>query len=75
MTFRIFQIGIRGLPGNQNLPTEGASGHKEGQPISIFGSVIEKKKNYGRGFGTANLGISQRLAECRPSVKYVPPTK
>jgi len=73
MAIRIFQISIRGLPGNQNLPAEGASPRKEGSPISIFGSAIDKKKNYGRGGGTANLGISQRLAECRPSVKYVTP--
>jgi hypothetical protein len=70
----MFRLGIRSLPGNRNLPVEGASVHKEGAPISIFGSDVEKK-NYGRGFGTGQLGISTRLAECRPQVKYVPPTK
>jgi len=68
-----FRLSIRNLPGNRNLPAEGSSPRKEDSPISIFGSAIDKKKNYGRGGGTAILGISRRLAECQPSVKYVPP--
>jgi hypothetical protein len=75
MANSIFQISLRRLPGNQILPAEGATGHKEGEPISIFGSAYDKKKNGNRGLGTGHLGITDRLAECRKQVKYVPPTK
>lgn len=57
------------LPGNRNRQIPEGSGRKEGAPISIFGSAIEKKKPQRAGRGTGFLGISKRLAECHPSVK------
>lgn len=65
---RIFQTSSA----KTNAAPEGGSGRKESAASYIFGSKIAEKKNYGRGFSTANLGISNRLAECRPSVKTPP---
>lgn len=59
--------------GNANRAAEGGSRHKEGAPISIFGSAIDQKKNnYPGGRGTGFLGMTKRLAECVPSVKTPP---
>ncbi len=69
-----FRCAIFNLPGNRNRVEEVGSPRKEGGPISIFGSAYDKKKTNYAGRGTGFLGITTRLAECRPSVR-TPSTK